>query len=153
MNPIRKILVTIDLDLATAPVLALARQMATAFKAQVELVHVFETDGYHGPTVLDLASSHEAEVAPWRTAKVMVALLEELANDGIVGRGRMAFGVVEEEVAQLARDEAFDLIVIGSHSREGLDRFLQGSVAGALLRTAPCPVLVLPHVRDVVPRT
>ena len=63
----------------------------------------------------------------------------------------MVFGVAEEEVSRLAREENFDLIILGSHSREGLDRFVQSSVAAALIRKASCPVLVLPHVVDVIP--
>jgi nucleotide-binding universal stress UspA family protein len=151
MKPFTRILVTIDLDLITAPVLELARQMAVAFGAAVELVHVFETPGYHGPVLLDLASASDPVLKQWRTAKVMMGLLKGLAEGGITARGRLLEGVVEEEVGKLARDEGFDLIIIGSHSREGLDRFIRSSVAAALIRTASCPVLVLPHVRDVVP--
>jgi len=150
MNPVRKILVNIDLDLATRPVLELARHTALAFGARVELVHVFETPGYQGPAVLDL-DTPPADLERWRTARVMTGLLRVLAEGGVAARGRMAAGVVEEEVCALARAEAFDLILVGSHSREGLDRFVNASVAAALIRTAPCPVLVLPHVKDVVP--
>jgi nucleotide-binding universal stress UspA family protein len=151
MKPIRKILVPIDLDVLTDPVMNLVRQVAVAFGAEVELIHVFETSGYHGPAFLDLSLEHSPELEHWRTAKVMVGLLKTLALDGITARGRMAFGVVEEEVASLAEKEGFDLVIIASHSREGLDRFVQSSVAAALLRRAHCPVLVLPHVHDKVP--
>jgi|GEM_PF-553314 len=151
MKPIRKILVPIDLDVLTDPVMNLVRQVAVAFRAEVDLIHVFETPGYHGPALLDLSFEHSLELEHWRTAKVMVGLLKILAADGITARGRMAFGVVEEEVASLAEKEGFDLIIIASHSREGLDRFVQSSVAAALLRRAHCPVLVLPHVHDKVP--
>ena len=151
MKPIRKILATIDLDLVTSPVIDLVRLMAVSFGAQVELIHVFETPGYHGPLVLDLSQEHSPELEHWRTAKVMVGLLKLLAEDGITCRGRMAFGVVEEEVATLAEKEGFDLIVVGSHSREGLDRFVHFSVAAALIRRAHCPILVLPHLRDAFP--
>ena len=36
-----------------------------------------------------------------------------------------------------------DLIVVGSHGRKGLDRFLIGSVAESLARHAPCSVLIV----------
>jgi nucleotide-binding universal stress UspA family protein len=38
-----------------------------------------------------------------------------------------------------------DLLVIGSHGRTGLQRLLLGSVAEKLLRSADCPVMVVPH--------
>jgi nucleotide-binding universal stress UspA family protein len=37
-----------------------------------------------------------------------------------------------------------DLIVLSSHTRRGLDRFLLGAVAERVVRHAECPVLVLP---------
>jgi len=151
MKPIARILVTIDLDLATDPVLELAIRMAAAFGAQVEVIHIFETPGYHGPAVLEAGQSHAPELEHWRTARLMVGLLDQLAAAGFKSRGRMAFGVVEEEVSRVARDEAFDLIIIGSHSRQGLDRLMAASVAAGLIRLAHCPVLVLPHVPEVIP--
>lgn len=47
------------------------------------------------------------------------------------------------ELAQLASDTEADLILVGTHGRRGLARFLLGSVAEAVVRLAPCPVLVV----------
>jgi universal stress protein A len=151
MKPIQKILVSLDSDLVATPIVELARQVAAALAARVELVHVFETPGYHGPEILELSGEQGPELEHWRTAKMMMGHLKDLAGSGIAARGRMAFGVVEEEVRRLAKEEGFDLIILGSHSRKGLDRFVQSSVAAALIRDASCPVLVLPHVRDIIP--
>ncbi|MEL6772841.1 MAG: universal stress protein [Bacteroidota bacterium] len=41
-----------------------------------------------------------------------------------------------------------DLIVMGTHGRRGLRRFVLGSVADEVLRGAPCPVLVVPDKGD-----
>jgi nucleotide-binding universal stress UspA family protein len=46
-----------------------------------------------------------------------------------------------EELAKTAK--AYDVLVIGSHVRRGIDRFLLGSVSHALLHKAPCSVLVV----------
>lgn len=151
MNPFQKILVSIDSDLVATPIVDLARQVALAFGAQVELVHVFESSGYHGPEVLELADDQDPKLEHWRTARAMMGLLKNLAASGIRVRARLTLGVVEEEVSRLAREEGFDLIILGSHSRKGLDRLVQSSVAAALIRMASCPVLVLPHMVDVIP--
>lgn len=64
--------------------------------------------------------------------------------------------VVEEsthvEGAILERAQALpaDLIVMGSHGRSGVERLLLGSVTEHVLRSAPCPVMVVPP-HDVVP--
>ncbi|MBT6055765.1 MAG: universal stress protein, partial [Planctomycetaceae bacterium] len=35
-----------------------------------------------------------------------------------------------------------ELVVLGTHGRTGLSRILMGSVAEAVVRHAPCPVLI-----------
>ncbi|MBI5198857.1 MAG: universal stress protein [Nitrospirae bacterium] len=42
---------------------------------------------------------------------------------------------------KVARDKKIDLIIIGTHGRTGIDRFLFGSTAEKVVRKAPCPVL------------
>ncbi|MGH9219139.1 MAG: universal stress protein, partial [Vicinamibacterales bacterium] len=42
-----------------------------------------------------------------------------------------------------ARDNAIDLIIVGTHGHGAVHRFLIGSVAERVLRSAPCPVLTV----------
>jgi nucleotide-binding universal stress UspA family protein len=35
------------------------------------------------------------------------------------------------------------IIVMGTHGRGGIGRFMLGSVAGRVIRTAPCPVVTV----------
>lgn len=48
-----------------------------------------------------------------------------------------------DEIVQLAVDLEADLIMVGTHSRRGIERLLLGSVAERVVRIAPCPVLVV----------
>ena len=48
-----------------------------------------------------------------------------------------------EEIAQLAADLEADIVVVGTHGRTGIARMLLGSIAEAVVRLAPCPVLVV----------
>ena len=50
-------------------------------------------------------------------------------------------GLPFEEITRLARRRRADVIVIGTHGRTGVGRFVMGSVAARVLRVAPCPVL------------
>ena len=58
-------------------------------------------------------------------------------------------GIAEVIVARASSLPA-DLIVMGTHGRTGIKRLLLGSVAERVLRTAPCPVMVVPP-HDAVP--
>ncbi len=68
-------------------------------------------------------------------------------------------GSVDDQLRQLARDSATDLIVMTTHGRSPLSRFWIGSVTDDLLRDAPAPVLVMrptaekvDWTRDPLPR-
>jgi len=52
-------------------------------------------------------------------------------------------GNPSSEIIDYAEGNQIDLIVISSHGRTGLSRFLLGSVAERIVRFATCPVLVL----------
>lgn len=52
-------------------------------------------------------------------------------------------GDAAAEIARFATEFTCDLVVVGTHGRTGLKRAALGSVAEAVVRTAPCPVLVV----------
>ena len=54
-------------------------------------------------------------------------------------------------VARLAAQLDADLIVVGSHGRHGVARWLLGSVAESVVRQATCPVLVVPPAPEALP--
>jgi nucleotide-binding universal stress UspA family protein/quercetin dioxygenase-like cupin family protein len=56
---------------------------------------------------------------------------------------RVAEGNPAEEILRLASLVPCDLIVMGTHGRSGLGRFLTGSVAEEVMRKAVCPVFVV----------
>jgi hypothetical protein len=51
------------------------------------------------------------------------------------------------EILSAAAAWQADLIVMGTHGRAGLERWILGSVAQAVLRNAPCPVLTVAGAR------
>ena len=48
----------------------------------------------------------------------------------------------------MATDENAEMIILGTHGRTGMTRLLMGSVAEAIVRRAPCPVLVYREVAE-----
>ncbi|HPH66127.1 MAG TPA: universal stress protein [Kofleriaceae bacterium] len=54
-------------------------------------------------------------------------------------------GAPAEQILAVANDVSADSIIIGSHGRQGMERFLLGSVSERVVREAKCPVTV---VRD-----
>jgi nucleotide-binding universal stress UspA family protein len=56
---------------------------------------------------------------------------------------RLRSGVAAAQIVDAAFEENADLIVMGTHGRSGLRRWLMGSVAETVVRHARCPVLTL----------
>jgi nucleotide-binding universal stress UspA family protein len=66
-----------------------------------------------------------------------------LRDTGIVARADVRTGAAPEEISAAATAHRVDLIAIATHGRGGLGRLLFGSVAEAVLRAAPVPVLMI----------
>lgn len=66
----------------------------------------------------------------------------ELRVAGLHATAEVRSGDPAEQVVEAARDAEADLVVLGTRGRGGLGRVLLGSVARAVLLSAPCSVLV-----------
>ena len=73
------------------------------------------------------------------------AMLDELVAKvvGVACQKRLLRGVPWRSIVGLAEKEGAEMIVMGTHGRTGLTRLLMGSVAEAVVRHAPCPVLTI----------
>ena len=96
-----------------------------------------------------MARGYEPEMAerlrePLSQAELSV---EHAAETLRAGGFRVKTRVVEAEVRTAILDVAAewqaDLIVLGSHGRKGLSRFMLGSVAESVARHSPCSVLIV----------
>jgi nucleotide-binding universal stress UspA family protein len=75
-------------------------------------------------------------------AKRLAEKVQQLTARGISVELVTRTGAPGEVISEVAKERGADLIVIGTHGHTGLQRFLLGSVATAVLRHAPCDVLV-----------
>jgi nucleotide-binding universal stress UspA family protein len=65
--------------------------------------------------------------------------MEMLVRRGWVFGGQRAY----QEIVDVARQQAVDLVVIASQGLTGLDHLILGSTAERVSRHAPCPVLIV----------
>jgi nucleotide-binding universal stress UspA family protein len=70
-------------------------------------------------------------------------LATRLNQQGVNAYAEIQHGNVVDSIVGMAHD-GFDVLVMATHGRKGLERVVFGSVAEAVLRRAPCPVLLLP---------
>jgi nucleotide-binding universal stress UspA family protein len=70
-------------------------------------------------------------------------LVERLERAGHAATYEHHAGAAAEVIVETARGRAADLIAMTTHGRGGLGRLVLGSVADAVVRGAPCPVLLV----------
>ena len=128
-----KILVGYDYSTVTQDVLALAKQQAKAFKAEVHLLRSLE----QGPE-LNREAIQQAEKNLDHVKREFAAL--GLACDTRVVVSALSAG---EDIVQFAEQNSIDLIVIGVRRRSKVGKLLFGSNAQLIILTAPCPVLTV----------
>jgi nucleotide-binding universal stress UspA family protein len=64
--------------------------------------------------------------------------------EGTVAGAHLRMGVVVDlEIVALAKELGVDLIVMGCRGHRGIRRAIEGSISDAVIRRAPCPVLVV----------
>ena len=73
---------------------------------------------------------------------------ERIGMRGTVATTRIARGIPSEEVIAAAQAEEADLLVVGTRGKSGLAHVLVGSTAERVIRSAPCPVLAVPTLKD-----
>lgn len=70
----------------------------------------------------------------------------KLKKEGLTPKGVLVSGRAADEILDYAKKNHFDLIVMSTHGRSGVSRWVIGSVADKVIRHSPIPVLlVAPH--------
>ena len=145
MLSLQKILVPTDFSECANDALGLAQEIAAKWGGSITLLHVYQLPTYPLATGTFVGGPQvSAEIV-----KDIVAALDRTKQEALASMGavpvttRIAEGVPYLEIARLAREDRFDLIVIGTHGRTGIRHLLLGSVAERVVRTAGCPVLTV----------
>ena len=114
--------------------------LASETDAAVHLVSVVDTRSLGidvGSTAivdeLESVATDAVEDGADRLAKMGVEIVETAITHGIPYRA----------ILEAIEDTDADLVVIGTHGRTGIDRYLLGSVAEKLVRTSPVPVMTV----------
>jgi nucleotide-binding universal stress UspA family protein len=138
-QPIRHILVPHDLTSGSDAALEYALGLAAP---RITVFHAYDVPSMGAPEVLVLATDWIQQIG--RLAQERVdAILERFDRSSTAIVGQVREGTPWREIDRAAREGHVDLIVMGTHGRRGLPHALLGSVAEKVVRTAPCPVLVV----------
>ncbi len=140
--PVRRILVPVDFSASSGNALRFAHSLASALGASIEVLHVMDPSG----TMLDRVADRPSGGDPDTARALLRDFVAALGSGSVPIAERLEGGEPHERIVAVARDEGFDLIVMGTLGRTGRPLALVGSVADSVVRTSPRPVLTVPEV-------
>jgi nucleotide-binding universal stress UspA family protein len=141
----KKILVPTDGSALADRAASVAAQLAKSVNAQVVGVYVIDPFPYIGIGDASAAGlqSYLSE-ARGSADRALVKLAQTCSAEGVdCASDTIERNVVYEGVIETAQAEGCDLIVMGSHGRQGIKALILGSVAQKVLTHAKVPVLIV----------
>ena len=150
MYEIKSILVPIDFSECSRAALDHALSIADRYGAKVTALHVAEVM----PESLNLRLTTEQGVSTFGEYAIangkqeLQVFLEQFSPGRVSSIGKIVeAGRPRDSILRLAKDNTFDLIVMGTHGRTGRAHALAGSVTESVVRSSSSPVLTVREPR------
>ena len=148
MTKYKRILLAVDLkEEDDAPVSEKAMALAESTGAEVSLIHVVEPIFNYG-----IPPGSELKVTEWEQE------LEETAKEQLKKTGEklsiptdrqfLGIGQIRQQIINTTKKINADMIVVGTHSRHGLNKLIMGDTAEDMLQSAKCDVLAVHINKD-----
>jgi len=137
---LKKIICTTDFSDSSNMAVAYGTALAKEFKAKLYLSHVIDLPsvGMYGDAFSYPVGQQD------RIIDYSRGYLKRLIGETPVDwEPLIQMGHAAAEITRLAKEKCVDMVISATHGRSGLKRFLLGSVTGSILRTLPCPLLVV----------
>ena len=149
--PFRRILCAVDFSEWSTAAVELASSLARESSADLELLHVVEWPWEEppAPAFSELPAEQASALLEFRRYLVTGATrrLESLVSDAVRDRCSVTVQVVHGkpyvQLLRVAAETGADLIVLGVHGRNSIDRALFGSTTDQVVRRATCAVLTV----------
>jgi nucleotide-binding universal stress UspA family protein len=133
------ILVPLDGSTLAARAVPFATAFARAAGARLVLIRAVRAE----PVPSEKAAL--AQRAARRRAEVELGVVvDQLRQEGLTAEARVSSKAAPEAIVDAARQQHANLIVMSTHGRSGIGRWLYGSVADRVLQRTRVPVLLIP---------
>ena len=143
--PFEDVLVTTDGSEAATAAVEDGVDLASNFGSTLHGVSVIDSRSWRFARRSGSIREHLAE-----QAETAVETVDSAATDAGVDEVRAATptGVPHRQILDYADEHGVDVIVMGTHGRAGLQRYLLGSVAGNVVRSSTVPVMTVRQMPD-----
>ena len=141
---LEQVIVPVDFSDCSLDALEYGTQLAKEFGAALTLLHVLEPVAYDDDRMLAQQDRLKDEIDVR-----LRSYASAIQSVGVSVREIIRGGIPADTIRECGRALDCDLIVMGTHGRRGISHLMRGSVAEAVLRRSPCPVLVVKDLSSV----
>jgi nucleotide-binding universal stress UspA family protein len=134
------IVIATDFSRASQRAFEVASQLASRYQASLVISHVMSP---LSAAPMTGAESRQIEVDSWVARQKLSVLADRPHARGLDVRTTVALGAIGDEVLGIINQQKADLLVVGTHGGLGLEKLMMGSVAEALFRSSPVPVITV----------
>ena len=141
MFKIHSILCPVDFSDASRKAVQYAREFSASMGSSVYLLNVVEPR----PMAVDITLNYvplEEDLEKAAKADLEV-VLQQFLSVGLKAECSVEIGNPSDVILEKSGELHANLVIMGSHGKTGLSRFIMGSVAETVVRKANCPVLIV----------
>lgn len=154
--PIHRILTPTDFSPDAEQAIRVASELSRAYSAPLTIIYVYDPVAYPFPeSYVPYTTAQFCRLWDDLERRLTRAAADARAAGAVQPKWQLLEGLTAAEIVDFAKREGCDLVVMGTHGRTGVARFLLGSVAARVVQTAECAVLTVRRpglVRETAPR-
>lgn len=141
--PVQKILVPIDGSKTSQKALEVSLNLAKQYSSEICILNVIQP--FKIPATIYTAKAREKarEAERKKGKQLLEKALAKAVESGVEASMRLDYGEPADKIVEIAEEESFNLIVMGSKRKSATERFFLGSVASKVTRTASCPIFIV----------
>ena len=149
-----KVLIALDFDPSAQKVAETGYSLARSMKAEVTLLHVMGGLNYYTSLEFSPIMGYSGFSSATTTNMIDVDKIRDASQNYLEESKKhlgdetiqilVADGDIAEEILRTASEINADLIVVGTHSRRGIEKILMGSVAEKVFHKTSIPLFIIP---------
>ncbi|WP_435066391.1 universal stress protein [Halobaculum sp. EA56] len=140
-----RILVPTDGSPAADAAVEHAVTLADRFEATLHALYVVDSTAY---SALEAGTDLVSDALEEEGREAVSRIAEAADDEDLPVIEAVVSGTAYRSILEYADEEGIDMIVMGTHGRRGLDRYLLGSVTERVVRSADQPVLTVRHAEE-----
>ena len=146
----KKVLVPLDGSPESEAIFSVIEEIAGPLDMEVVLFHAVQLPPIDALALPHTGAADELGVRERDAHEYLEELAGRLTAKGIRTDVRVRVGDPTREILAVVAEERADLIAMTTHGRSGFGRLLFGSVAEALLRSAPVPIFLMRMTKEAL---